>query len=646
MKKFLIFLLPLLFISCSQMDNSSTVGLVLSGKSLRAASDIELEYNTITVSASLKGDVSRQIQKKVSDFSKDTVIVFDSVPAGKNIYVYVSIDQVLEYNENGEPAYSEPLYYGKSPAFTVKSGGNTVSVNLKSSQSSAFYGSFDENASGSGENADSPMNINAIFDEINESNIRYASIYINSSDIELDAAKILPEKTYNFTNGESDFLCYVYLTEESVPYVQMYQALSSVSLKNSKGTPCNFNLYPESVTEFDLSLKNNVCAVIENSPSLTVNFDGEYNSYYENEPFLKAMAKNTGNDCKISVVLGDNLKQKAEVVQNLDTDSSYYTFKLKTVSSGGNTGENPGNQPSMDIDMSKPVLLFNGLETYKFEVSYAVLRDIYSSSDSISGSNIFNSSTMAANGFFEDIAVDSSGNVYSLFSFSSSSTSAYSVIYSEWGEDSYKSSVKYDISNSPQSIYQIEKGSDGNIYILYHQDNIGIGKLTLGGTSATYEKVFDFSSTGLSSCQTFTVDENGNFYVIYVIYLGSDFSTYIAQFDSSGNIISKAQIDSALSFNDIFYSSGVLYASAQGADFSGGSMFRITTSGNEFSVQKDNADVYNPVKIVSIIPGYLVIADSGKDSGGNSQSRLCLYNESTGTVDKTFDTAVSFINIQ
>ena len=293
--------------------------------------------------------------------------------------------------------------------------------------------------------------------------------------------------------------------------------------------------------------------------------------------------------------------------------------------------------------MSKPVLLFDGLETYQFEVSYAVLRDIDSSSDSISGSNIFNSSTMAANGFFEDIAVDSFGNVYSLFSFSSSSTSAYSVIYSEWGGYSYSSSVKYDISNSPQSIYQIEKGSDGNIYILYHQDNIGIGKLTLGGRSATYEKVFDFSSTGLSSCQTFTVDENGNF---YVIYLGSDFSTYIAQFDSSGNIISKVQIDSALSFNDIFYSNGVLYASAQSADFSGGSMFRITTSGNEFSVQKDNADVYNPVKIVSIIPGYLVIADSGKDSGGNSQSRLCLYNESTGTVDKTFDTAVSFINNQ
>ena len=643
MKKFLIFLLPLVFLSCSQMDNSSTVGLVLSGKSLRAASNIELESNAITVSASLKGEVSRQIQKKVSDFSKDTVIVFDSVPAGKNIYVYVSIDQVLEYNENGEPAYSEPLYYGKSPAFTVKSGGNTVSVNLKSSQSSAFYGSFDENASGSGENADSPMNINAIFDEINESNIRYASIYINSSDIELDAAKILPEKTYDFISIAGDSLCSVYLTEEDGTSVSMYLALSSVSLKNSKGTPCNFNLYPESVTEFNLSLKNNVCAVIKNSSSLTVNFDGEYNSYYENEPFLKAMAENTENDCKISVVLGDDLYTKAEVVQNLDTDNSYYTFKLKPVSSGGNTGENPGNQPSMDIDMSKPVLLFNGLETYKFEVSYAVLRDIDSSSDSISGSNIFDSSTMAANGFFEDIAVDSSGNVYSLFSFSSSSTSAYSVIYSEWGGYSYNSSVKYDISNPPTSISQIEKGSDGNIYILYFQEKIGIGKLTLAGTNATYEKVFDFSTAELSNCCTFTVDEDGNF---YVIYLGSDFSTYIAKFDSSGNIISKVQIDSALSFNDIFYSNGVLYASAQSADFSGGSMFRITTSGNEFSVQKDNADVYNPVKIVSIIPGYLVIADSGKDSGGNSQSRLCLYNESTGTVDRTFDTAVSFINNQ
>lgn len=83
MKKFLIFLLPLLFISCSQMDNSSTVGLVLSGKSLRAASDIELEYNTITVSAFLKGDVSQHIQKKVSDFSNDTVIVFDRVTCRK-----------------------------------------------------------------------------------------------------------------------------------------------------------------------------------------------------------------------------------------------------------------------------------------------------------------------------------------------------------------------------------------------------------------------------------------------------------------------------------------------------------------------------------------------------------------------------------
>lgn len=487
------------------------------------------------------------------------------------------------------------------------------------------------------------MNINAIFDEINESNIRYASIYINSSYIELDAAKILPKKNYDFISSAGDSLCSVYLTEEDGASVSMYPALSSVSLKNSKGTPCNFNLYPESVTEFNLSLKNNVCAVIRNSSSLTVNFDGEYNSYYENEPFLKAMAENTENDCKISVVLGDDLNTKAEVVQNLDTDSSYYTFKLKTVSSGGNTGENPGNQPSMDIDMSKPVLLFNGLETYKFEVSYAVLRDIYSSSDSISGSNIFNSSTMAANGFFEDIAVDSSGNVYSLFSFSSSSTSAYSVIYSEWGGYSYNSSEKYDISNPPTSISQIEKGSDGNIYILYFQENIGIGKLTLGGTSATYEKVFDFSSIELSNCQTFTVDEDGNF---YVIYLGSDFSTYIAQFDSSGNIISKVQIDSALSFNDIFYSNGVLYASAQGADFSGGSMFRITTSGNEFVVQKDNADVYNPVKIVSIIPGYLVIADSGKDSGDNTHTRLCLYNESTGTLDKEFDTVVSFINNQ
>lgn len=656
MKKFLIFLLPLVFLSCSQMDNSSTVGLVLSGKSLRAASNIELESNAITVSASLKGEVSRQIQKKVSDFSKDTVIVFDSVPAGKNIYVYVSIDQVLEYNENGEPAFSDPLYYGKSPVFTVKSGENTVSVNLKSSRDSVFYGSFDENASGSGENADSLMNINAIFDEINESNIRYASIYINSSYIELDAAKILPEKTYDFISSAGDSLCYVYLTEEDGTSVSMYPALSSVSLKNSKGTPCNFNLYPESVTEFNLSLKNNVCAVIKNSSSLTVNFDGEYNSYYENEPFLKAMAENTENDCKISVVLGDDLNTKAEVVQNLDTDSSYYTFKLKPVSSsgngeesqnpGGNTGENPGNQPSMDIDMSKPVLLFDGLETYQFEVSYAVLRDIYSSSDSISGSNIFNSSTMAANGFFEDIAVDSSGNVYSLFSFSSSSTGAYSVICSEWGGYSYNSSVKYDISNSPTSISQIEKGSDGNIYILYFQENIGIGigKLTLAGTNATYEKVFDFSTAELSNCCTFTVDEEGNF---YVIYLGSDFSTsYIAKFDSSGNIKLKTKIDSDLSFNDIFYTNGILFASAQGLNYSGGSMFRITTSDNEFSVQKDNADVYNPVKIVSIIPGYLVIADSGKDSGGNLKSRLCLYNESTGTVDKTFDTAVSFINNQ
>ena len=253
---------------------------------------------------------------------------------------------------------------------------------------------------------------------------------------------------------------------------------------------------------------------------------------------------------------------------------------------------------------------------------------------------------MAANGFFEDIAVDSSGNVYSLFSFSSSSSGTYSVICSEWGGYSYSSSVKYDISNSPQSISQIEKGNDGNIYILYYQDNIGIGKLTFGGTSATYEKVFDFSSSELSNCQTFTVDEDGNFYVIYVIYLGSDFSTYIAKFDSSGSIISKAQIDSNLSFNDIFYSNGVLFASAQDSDFYGGSMFRITISDNEFSVQKDNADVYNPVKIVSIIPGYLVIADSGKDSGGNKHTRLCLYNESTGTLDKEFDTVVSFINIQ
>lgn len=70
MKKFLIFLLPLLFLSCSQMDNSSTVGLVLSGKSLRAASNIELESNAITVSASLKGEVSRQIQKKYRTFLK------------------------------------------------------------------------------------------------------------------------------------------------------------------------------------------------------------------------------------------------------------------------------------------------------------------------------------------------------------------------------------------------------------------------------------------------------------------------------------------------------------------------------------------------------------------------------------------------
>ena len=126
MKKFLIFLLPLVFLSCSQMDNSSTVGLVLSGKSLRAASNIELESNAITVSASLKGEVSQHIQKKVSDFSKDTVIVFDRVPAGKNIYVYVSIDRVLDYDGNGEPAFSDPLYYGKSPVFTVKSGENTV----------------------------------------------------------------------------------------------------------------------------------------------------------------------------------------------------------------------------------------------------------------------------------------------------------------------------------------------------------------------------------------------------------------------------------------------------------------------------------------------------------------------------------------
>lgn len=567
--------------------------------------------------------------------------------------MYVSIDRVLDYDGNGEPAYSEPLYYGKSPVFTVKSGENTVSVNLKSSRDSVFYGSFDENASGSGENADSLMNINAIFDEINESNIRYASIYINSSYIELDAAKILPEKTYDFISSAGDSLCYVYLTEEDGTSVSMYPALSSVSLKNSKGTPCNFNLYPESVTEFNLSLKNNVCAVIKNSTSLTVNFDGEYNSYYENEPFLKAMAENTENDCKISVVLGDDLNTKAEVVQNLDTDSSYYTFKLKPVSSGGNgeesqnpggnTGENPGNQPSMDIDMSKPVLLFDGFETTKFEVSYAVLRDIYSSSDSISGSNIFNSSTMASNGFFEDITVDSSGNVYSLFSFSS--TGAYSVICSEWGGYSYNSSEKYDISNPPTSISQIEKGSDGNIYILYFQENIGIGigKLTLAGTNATYEKVFDFSTAELSNCCTFTVDEEGNF---YVIYLGSDLSTYIAKFDSSGNIMLKAKIDSNLSFNDIFYTNGTLFASAQGSNYSGGSMFRITTSDNEFSVQKDNADVYNPVKIVSIIPGYLVIADSGKDSGGNLKSRLCLYNESTGTLDTKFDTAVSFINIQ
>lgn len=70
MKKFLIFLLPLVFLSCSQMDNSSTVGLVLSGKSLRAASNIELESNAITVSASLKGEVSRQIQKKYRTFLK------------------------------------------------------------------------------------------------------------------------------------------------------------------------------------------------------------------------------------------------------------------------------------------------------------------------------------------------------------------------------------------------------------------------------------------------------------------------------------------------------------------------------------------------------------------------------------------------
>ena len=70
MKKFLIFLLPLFFLSCSQMDNSSTVGLVLSSKSLRAASNIELESNAITVSASLKGEVSRQIQKKYRTFLK------------------------------------------------------------------------------------------------------------------------------------------------------------------------------------------------------------------------------------------------------------------------------------------------------------------------------------------------------------------------------------------------------------------------------------------------------------------------------------------------------------------------------------------------------------------------------------------------
>ena len=176
---------------------------------------------------------------------------------------------------------------------------------------------------------------------------------------------------------------------------------------------------------------------------------------------------------------------------------------------------------------------------------------------------------MAANGFFEDIAVDSFGNVYCLFSFSSSSTSAYSVIYSEWGGYSYNSSVKYDIWNPPTGIYQTEQGSDGEIYILYFQENIGIGigKLTLAGTNATYEKVFDFSTAELSSCCTFTVDEEGNF---YVIYLGSDFSTYIAKFDSSGNIKLKTKIDSNLSFNDIFYINGILFASAQGLNYSGG----------------------------------------------------------------------------
>lgn len=149
---------------------------------------------------------------------------------------------------------------------------------------------------------------------------------------------------------------------------------------------------------------------------------------------------------------------------------------------------------------------------------YTIISDGTTDITSTMGDFINNTSSSETSNTVIDTFIDSKQNVYTLYQ---DVGRGYHYSESIFTGNGYKSPEVYDISITGQTLYQIKKGLDGNIYLLSGiQSSYTISSIikddTNPNTVTLEQKVSPISKAVFtrSSRTTFFVDENGNIYYI------------------------------------------------------------------------------------------------------------------------------------
>ncbi len=306
---------------------------------------------------------------------------------------------------------------------------------------------------------------------------------------------------------------------------------------------------------------------------------------------------------------------------------------------------------------------------------YTIISDSTTDITNTMGDFINNTSSSETSNTVIDTFIDSKQNVYTLYQ---DVGRGYHYSESIFTGKEYESPIVYNISIpesiKDQTLYQIKKGLDGNIYLLSGIENLyTISSIKDDTILNTSKDVF----TG-SSRTTFFVDEKGNIYYISETIEDttrtnkvnlmkqnnggtSETVTEIMSFASPGNTAVSVGgiLDGKMyyepgncpEFTDMRIIGGKLYllirhlSSISNYSYSTGCVVCVNLSDNKATVYGWDTNLYNstsdsylhdedtfygPDKIVAIKPKQIVIADDGveHDSGynGKNKQRLVVFD--------------------